>query len=422
MRVFGYQLVERFACSKNKGLLIVEGESDALTAWYNRRPALGIPGATMAKVIRGEDVGFAELCLIVREPGDAGKKFVELVAKRLHEVGFAGGVLEITLSPHKDISEVHVANDGDADKFATALNVAINKATPVEPSAAPKASLGVLSDDDLMAQVAEHVEWLAEGLLRESGIMLLSARPKVGKSELGRNFAKAVATGGEFLGRRCRKGNVMWVGLEEPVAHLQERIEIMGLRGLGIKWVVQQPAGDEAKWLRAVVERHRPDLVIIDTIARLLRIEDINHYSEVLRATQIMLDLRSEFGTAFCAIHHNNRADSTLGSIQWEAFCDCVMLLTRSPEGERFVRTIQRSGTDMESARLDRDEDTGRITVAESKSLADQRAAEQRILDYAASIHPRRETREHLAQHCGRPVTIGRAAVDGLTTGGLLDP
>ncbi|MGA7094760.1 MAG: AAA family ATPase [Candidatus Cybelea sp.] len=419
MRALGYHLAERFAKRADKTLLIVEGESDALTAWLHGRPALGIPGATMPGVIARDDVTWANRAMIVREPGDAGQKFVGLVAKRLRDVGFAGDIFEISLAPHKDVSDLHVAVEGDRKRFGEALDAAIAEASKVStPSAAPD-SLGVLSDDDLLALATTHVDWLVEGLLRESGIMILSARPKVGKSELARNLAKAVATGSPFLGRRCRKGKVVWVGLEEPTSHLHERLEVHGLLGLGIQWVTQQPAGDEAAWLRNVVERYKPDLIIIDTIARLLRIEDINHYSEVARATQIMLDLRSQYGVGFCAIHHNNRADSTLGSVQWEAFCDSIMLLTRSPEGERFVRTVQRSGSDMESARLEHDQDTGSITIAEPKIMADQRAAEQRILRYAGMVQ-RPATREELARHSGRLNSIGRAAVDGLVTAGLL--
>ncbi len=421
MRVYGAPLAERFAERPNKVLLIVEGESDTLTLWHHRRLAFGVPGATMAHLLVGADVNWATQILVAREPGEAGGKFVESIARRLREIGFAGETLELSLAPFKDASELHIAVGGDDTRFFTTLGKAISEARPVSVAPARSSALGVLSDDDLLAIATEHVDWVIEGILRESGILLLSARPKVGKSELGRNLAKAVSTGATFLGRRCRKGKVVWVGLEEPFSHLKERIDVHGLLGLGIEWVTNQPSGDEAAWLRQVVEQHRPDLIIIDTIARLLRIQDINHYSEVARATQIMIDLRNEYGVAFCAIHHNNRADSTLGSIQWESFCDTIMLLTRSPEGERFVRTTQRGGSDMESARLEYDENTGLITIAESKMMADQRAAEQRILDYAQELG-RATTREDLARHSGRLISTGRAAVDGLVTAGILIP
>lgn len=421
MRVFGQSLLEKMAAGKSKSLFIVEGESDALTLWWHRRAALGVPGATMTHVLAREDVAWADRVVIIREPGDAGAKFVVSAAKRLREVGFSGEIVQASLNPHKDASDLHIAVNGDRTKFGSLLDDAVGRAVPavIESETAKAGGLGVLTDDDLIARATDTTTWLVEGLLPAAGLMLMSARPKVGKSELARVLAKAVATGAEFLGRRCLEGKVVWVGLEESAAHLRDRIEALGLLGLGIQWVVERPAQDETKWLRDVVARYKPDLLVIDTIARLLRIEDVNSYSEVARATQIMLDLRSEFGTAFVAIHHNNRADSTLGSVQWEAFCDTIMLLTRSPQNERFVRTTQRNGTDMESALLERDDDTGWITIAESKAMADQRAAEERILRYMSTLG-RPATREEMARHCGRLIGSGRAAVDALVAAGLL--
>lgn len=290
---------------------------------------------------------------------------------------------------------------------------------PAQPSAA-LSSLGIMTDDDFLARMVENVNWLIEGLLRESGIMLLSAKPKVGKSELARNLAKAAATGGEFLGRRCVKSKVLWVGLDEPPAHLRDRQEVHGLLGLGISWVTDRPPGDKAAWLREVIEQHGPGLVIVDTIGRLFDIDDFNDYSKVTKATQILLDLRSQHGTTFVALHHNTHADSVLGSVQWQGMVDTVMTITRAPESpDRFVKTTQRAGTELEPSRLSYDPDSGAMTIAEPKFMADQRAAEQRILRYVAMLG-RPATREELAKHSGRLVSIGRAAVDALSSGGLL--
>ena len=162
--------------------------------------------------------------------------------------------------------------------------------------------------------------------------------------------------------------------------------------------------------------------MIVDTIGRLFDVDDFNDYSKVTKATQILLDLRSEFGTTFCMLHHNNNADGVLGSVQWQAMVDTIMAITRAPESkDRFVRTTQRSGTDMEPSRLTYDLDTGAITITEPKFAADQRAAEQRILQYV-SLLGRPATREDLAGHSGRGRAVGRAAVDALVTAGLLRP
>lgn len=47
----------RLDAAREKGeLLLVEGETDALTAWYHNQPALGIPGAEMVKLLAREDL------------------------------------------------------------------------------------------------------------------------------------------------------------------------------------------------------------------------------------------------------------------------------------------------------------------------------------------------------------------------------
>jgi hypothetical protein len=290
---------------------------------------------------------------------------------------------------------------------------------PARPNSA-LSSLGIMSDDEFLARMVEEVDWMIEGLLREAGIMLLSAKPKVGKSELARNLVKAAATGGEFLGRRCVKSKVLWVGLDEAEGHLRERQEVHGLIGLGVSWVTERPVGDKAAWLREVVRALEPDLVIVDTIGRLFDVDDFNDYSKVTKATQVLLDLRSEYGTTFVMLHHNNNADGVLGSVQWQAMVDTIMVITRAPESaERFVRTTQRAGTDLEPSRLSYDPDTGSMTIAEPKFIADQRSAEQKILDYISRLG-RPATRDELSGYSGRGRAVGRAAVDALASAGLL--
>jgi putative DNA primase/helicase len=95
--------------SPNCTVILVEGPTDALSAWWHDVWAIGIPGATMAKCLRPLDVEAASKVIIVREPGSGGQAFVTGAAKRLRDLGFTGEVLETTLSPFKDLSAVHLA-------------------------------------------------------------------------------------------------------------------------------------------------------------------------------------------------------------------------------------------------------------------------------------------------------------------------
>lgn len=423
MRALGYHLAGWFAKRVVKTVLISEGESDTYTLWLHRRPALGVPGATMAHVIAYDDVSWAQRAIIVREPGDAGAQFIALVAKRLRDVGFAGDIFEISLEPHKDISELHIAVGGDLECFSQALDASIARAVVVEvsPDNGAVCQTGdVLTFDDLARKCTEQIDWFIEGLVRGSGILLIASQPKVGKSDTARNLTKAVATGGKFLGRQCRRGKVLWIGLEEPMSHLRERLEVMDMQELDIVYVVERTSKDEAAWLRSLIERHRPTLVVIDTIGRFSNVEDINSYSDVKRATQPILDLRTQYGTTFVLLHHNNRGNGVLGSVMWEGFVDTIMSITRNEDGARFAQTKQRSGLDMEPTALTMNHDTGEVTCTESKFAADRRVAESKIL--AILREETSASRHELAQRCGRPASVGRAAVDSLNTVGLIKP
>jgi hypothetical protein len=300
-----------------------------------------------------------------------------------------------------------------------AIARSVGRYTPSDPLKPVSINaLGLLTFDQLCERTSQQVDWMIEGLLRQSGLMLLAGRPKVGKSALARNLALSVATGTPFVGRRCLAGKVIWLGLEEPASELRDKLEIMGAQGLPILYRVDPFSGDELEWLRLAVDAERPAMVIIDTIGRFSKIENINDYSQVTRATQPILDLRDRFGTTFVLLHHNNNSNSPLGSTQWQGVPDVILSLTKNDDETRFIKSLgQRSGLELEPTALTLDHDTGRIVGEESRSIADQRTAEQKIL--RAVETDQQYTREQLARLGARKLRYGRAAVDALTSAGF---
>src|SRR5262249_55101769 len=118
-------------------LLIVEGESDALTAWFHNVPALGIPGADMVKVLAADDVLAIDRIYIVKEPDLGGTTFVARMADRLCELGWRGSALVVTL-PVKDLNELHLTA---GERFADELLRAKSDARPLgEATLAPAAN------------------------------------------------------------------------------------------------------------------------------------------------------------------------------------------------------------------------------------------------------------------------------------------
>lgn len=88
-------------------LTLVEGESDSWTLWHYHIPALGIPGADMAKTLELAHVEpFARL-LVFQEPDKGGETFVAGVTARLARIGYQGEVSIIRSASHKDPNELH---------------------------------------------------------------------------------------------------------------------------------------------------------------------------------------------------------------------------------------------------------------------------------------------------------------------------
>jgi hypothetical protein len=91
-------------------VLLVEGESDCWALWQADFPALGIPGATLAKVLRAEHFEGLRAIYVYREPDKGGDAFVQGVARRLWEWGFTSEAFEFSLPPFKDPADAYRDN------------------------------------------------------------------------------------------------------------------------------------------------------------------------------------------------------------------------------------------------------------------------------------------------------------------------
>ena len=108
-------------------LILVEGESDALTLWLHGYPALGLPGASNVKVLAAEHVLGFDRIVVCSEPDLAGQRFPMVVSTRLRELGFAGRIETLFFGPtgYKDVSALYLADPpGFRDAFDALLKEA----------------------------------------------------------------------------------------------------------------------------------------------------------------------------------------------------------------------------------------------------------------------------------------------------------
>ncbi|MBC7345342.1 MAG: hypothetical protein H5U03_08000, partial [Clostridia bacterium] len=90
----------------------MEGETDAATAWVHDIPALGIPGATMAKVIAPEHLEGIRIVYAPEEPDQGGATFLHQLEQRLTSISWDGELKRIRLFWHdkrvKDLNVLHL--------------------------------------------------------------------------------------------------------------------------------------------------------------------------------------------------------------------------------------------------------------------------------------------------------------------------
>lgn len=78
-------------------LIIVEGESDCWTLWHHGFPALGIPGASMAKTLKSEHIEGIYKLYLVQEADRAGATFIKGMRDHLKTLLWDSEVFVITM-------------------------------------------------------------------------------------------------------------------------------------------------------------------------------------------------------------------------------------------------------------------------------------------------------------------------------------
>jgi hypothetical protein len=255
--------------------------------------------------------------------------------------------------------------------------------TSIESAEIVREKFGFTSLTALLNEPDEKVGWIVERLLPSSGFSIIAAKPKVGKSTLARQLALCVAHGEPFLGRQTLKGSVLYVALEEKRSEVRDHFRLLGATGmeedLGV-YIGSAP--EEAnQWLTREVKNKKPILVIVDTLFRFARVNDVNDYAKVLAALDPLLALARDNSAHLMVIHHARKGggdggDSTLGSTAIFGSVDTSIILKKT-EGKRTIETQQRYGTELEPTLLVFDEASKSVMLGGTREEDDL----QRISD-----------------------------------------
>ncbi len=87
---------------------------------------------------------------------------------------------------------------------------------------------------DLLRSDLPPMTYLVDGLMPDTGCILLAGKPKVGKGWIVLDIALAVIKGGRFWGRQCRQGGVLMYMMEDGPRRIAERLRMMNPGVLGV--------------------------------------------------------------------------------------------------------------------------------------------------------------------------------------------
>lgn len=306
-------------------LVLVEGETDALTLWYHGFTALGIPGANQWKDEWIQHLPTEGKIYVVLEPDDGGKAFEKSfreskLAPRIHFIRMGHDA--------KDASVLHCSGP---DVFKDAFEERISGA---EPAVKPKAARITLRH---MAQIMadrKETDWLIDDTIERKVIALMvgargSLKSFVALDWLMRcavegNGAVALSAEGDGLGRRLEAWHRTFAPQVDPASMPLVAME----RALSL--CVPDIMGELQERLAEVP--WKPQILLIDTLSKYSAGLDENENSEVRDfLASLSENLRDVFGCTILLVAHTGYAASERirGASSFGANTEAEYIVTR---------------------------------------------------------------------------------------------
>ena len=397
--------LERLEEARKAGyLVVVEGESDCWTLWYQGFPALGLPGAEMAGTLEPSMLGGIDRLYLVQEPDAAGAIFVKALADRLKGWQWQGKVAVVRLPGFKDPSEFYTH---DRKGFRAAFRYALDHAEPLvcdplPPVASPAGTTPrIFSLQELLSWELPPPRWAIPGILPE-GLTLLAGKPKQGKSWLALSAALSIAAGGVALGTQpVSQGEVFYLALEDNARRLQGRARqlLSSMSGVpnGMDFALDWPRlGDGGLALLEEYVKAHPTLrlVVIDTWARVAPPSGKRRSSQYEGDYEALIPLKQladTYHVSILAVHHLRKTgssdvlDEITGSIGMTGAVDGTLILKR--ERGQLDATLFVTGRDIECEQhlaLSFDATTALWSVVGNAEEVGRSRERQQILDLLA--------------------------------------
>lgn len=227
------------------------------------------------------------------------------------------------------------------EKEVIAIAKSIARYTPDDPVDVETGTFAMTSTDFLNVETTAG-DWLIEKLWQESAIGFIVGPPKSFKSFFALELAFALATGKAFLGefKVPAPRTVLLIQEESSKAAFKERVRRAGgIYGQADNlflisnrpYNLEDPRGFER--LKMEIDAIRPALTVLDPLASFIRGNE-NSPENMSAFVRSLRDLRNEYGTGFCIVHHSKKADPDVfrGSSHFYASSEVTVRIKRLDE------------------------------------------------------------------------------------------
>lgn len=309
--------------------------------------------------------------IILSDNDDIGKAHGETIARHLHGIATSVRLVDLPdLPPKGDVSDWLVQGNTTKDLLRICTETPLYEPNLHSPVQASKTPLKTPINDStqviepirtqtlstIMATELPPLVPIVEGLLFESTLNILAARPKQGKSWLALAMSIAVGSGSKFMGKFTTSPHeVLYFDLESSQRRIKQRAGIILAnepagelqRGtLNLHIATSLPRMDRGGFeaLKLTLQQNRAiKLVIIDTWARFWGTRrGINAYSEDYDEGAKLQELAKELHIAILVVHHTKKAtedyalDELSGTTGITAAADAIFMLRRKGENTVF--------------------------------------------------------------------------------------
>jgi DNA-binding transcriptional ArsR family regulator len=302
---------------------------------------------------------------------------------------------------------------------------------PTTPGELP--ALDLLTADQILTAPWPEPVWAVPHLL-PAGLTILAGRPKVGKSWLALQVARAVAAGGHVLAQRVEPGPVLYLALEDNPRRLQGRMARQGWpSGLPADFMplgqftqqIDDLRAGGGERLAAHVERVGYRLVVIDTLSRSCS-GDQNDVEQMTRALAPLQEMAHATNCAVLMVDHHRKGfrlnpdavGDILGSTAKGAMADNIWGLYRNKNKKGARLTVIGRDIAERTLVLAMDWPTGSWRVEGDADALELTQRRQEILDALEMLGP--ASLADIAGAIGQPRSNTHRRLQHLANAGLV--